>query len=81
MNWLDLVLLVAIGLAAYRGYSNGFIRELVSIAAVILAIPIAGLLYDDMYPKVEPIVTNQDLAAVISFVSILAGVIIGGQVV
>ncbi len=81
VNWLDLVLLVAIGLAAYRGYSNGFTRELVSLAAVILAIPIAGLLYDDMYPKVEPIVTNQDLAAVISFVSILAGVIIGGQVV
>jgi membrane protein required for colicin V production len=81
VNWLDLLLVAVIGLVAYRGYSNGFIRELVSIAAVILAIPIAGVLYDDMYPKVEPIVTNQDLAAVVSFVSILAGVIIGGQVV
>ncbi len=81
MNWLDVFLAVAIGLAAYRGYSNGFIRELVSIAAVILAIPIAGLLYDDMYPKVEPIVENQDMAAVISFLSILVGVIIGGQVI
>ena len=81
MNWLDILLVAAIGLSAWRGYSNGFIRELVSIAAVILAIPIAGLLYDDMYPKVEPIVENADLAAVISFVSIMAGVIIGGQVV
>lgn len=81
MNWLDIALVAVIGLSTYRGYSNGFIRELVSIAAVILAIPIAGLLYDDMYPKVEPIVANEDLAAVIAFVSILAGVIIGGQVV
>jgi membrane protein required for colicin V production len=80
VNWLDLLLIAVIGFTAYRGYKNGFIRELVSIAAVILAIPIAGLLYDDMYPKVEPIVTNEDLAAVISFVSILVGVIIGGQV-
>lgn len=81
VNWLDILLVAVIGLTTWRGYSNGFIRELVSIAAVILAIPIAGLLYDDMYPKVEPIVENEDLAAVISFVSIMAGVIIGGQVV
>ena len=81
VNWLDVLLVAAIGLVTWRGYSNGFIRELVSIAAVILAIPIAGLLYDDMYPKVEPIVENQDLAAVISFISIMVGVIIGGQVV
>jgi len=26
VNWLDIVLLGAIGFSAYRGYSNGFIR-------------------------------------------------------
>ena len=80
MNWLDLVLIVAIGYSTYSGYRNGFIRELVSIAAVILAIPLAGIFYDDMFPKVEPIVRNEDLAALFSFVAIMAGVIIGGQV-
>ncbi|MCZ7578230.1 MAG: CvpA family protein [Dehalococcoidia bacterium] len=80
MNWLDFVLLAVIGFSTWRAYSNGFIRELVSIAAVVLAIPIAGVLYDDMYPKVEPIITNRTLAAVLSFLSIFAGVIILGQV-
>ncbi len=80
MNWLDLVLIAAIGFSTYGGYRNGFIRELVSIAAVILAIPVAGIFYDDMFPKVEPIVRNEDLAALFSFVAIMAGVIIGGQV-
>lgn len=80
LNWLDVLLLAAIGYATYSGYRNGFIRELVTIASVILAIPIAGVLYDDMYPKVEPIVDNHDLAALLSFVFILAGVVIGGQV-
>ncbi|MGE0599396.1 MAG: CvpA family protein [Dehalococcoidia bacterium] len=80
MNWLDLVLIAAIGFSTYSGYRNGFIRELVSIAAVILAIPVAGIFYDDMFPKVEPIVRNEDLAALFSFVAIMIGVIIGGQV-
>lgn len=80
MNWLDLVLILAIGYSTFSGYRNGFIRELVSIAAVILAIPLAGIFYDDMFPKVEPIVRNEDLAALFSFVAIMAGVIIGGQV-
>lgn len=81
MNWIDVVLVAAIGFATWSGLRNGFIRELVSIAAVILAVPIAGLFYDDMFPKVEPIVDNRVLAALISFIAILAGVIIGGQVV
>ena len=80
MNWLDFLLLAAIGFSTWRGYANGFIRELVAFASVILAIPIAGLLYDDMFPKVEPITDSRVLAALISFLAILAGVIVGGQV-
>ena len=80
MNWLDIVLIGAIGFSTFNGYRNGFIRELVSVASVIVAIPLAGIFYDDMFPKVEPIVDNEDLAALVSFLAILLGVIIGGQV-
>jgi membrane protein required for colicin V production len=80
MNWLDFLLIAVIGFSTFNGYRNGFIRELVSIASVILAVPVAGIFYDDMFPKVEPIVDNEDLAALLSFVAILAGVVIGGQV-
>lgn len=80
VNWLDVVLVIAIGFATWNGFRNGFIRELVSIAAVILAIPVAGVFYDDMFPKVLPIVDNRNLAALISFIAIFLGVIIGGQV-
>jgi len=80
VNWLDALLVAAIGFAAFRGYISGFIRELVTTLSVILAIPIAGILYDDMYPKVQPIVENEQLAALISFLAILLGVMIAGQV-
>ena len=80
MNWVSLLLVAAIGLLTYRAWMNGFVRELVSLSAVILAVPIAGIFYDDMFPKVYPIVDSRPLANLISFVAILGGVIVGGQV-
>jgi membrane protein required for colicin V production len=80
VNWVTLVLVVVIGLLTWRSYSTGFIRELVSLASVILAVPVAGIFYDDMYPKVHPIVDSVALANLISFMSLLAGVVIAGQI-
>ncbi|MCK6563244.1 MAG: CvpA family protein [Dehalococcoidia bacterium] len=81
MNWITLVLLAVIGMMTFNGYRNGFIRELVGLCALILAVPLAGILYDDMYPKVEPIVDNEEAAALISFIAIMGGVLVGGVVV
>jgi membrane protein required for colicin V production len=80
MNWLTILLAVVIGFLTYRAYRNGFILELVSLSAIVLAIPFAGIFYDNMYPKVQPLVDNQQLASLVSFLAIMAGVIIGGQV-
>lgn len=80
MNWVSLLLLAAIALITWRAFRNGFVRELVSLGAVILAIPIAGIFYDNMFPKVQPIVDNRLLANLVSFLAIFAAVIVGGQV-
>lgn len=81
VNWLDFVLGGLIVLVTWRAYANGFIRELVGLCVSFLAIPIAGVFYDDMYPKVHPIVDNDNLASLVSFLAILIGVIVAGQVV
>ncbi|MCS7293803.1 MAG: CvpA family protein [Chloroflexota bacterium] len=80
MDWVSILIVGAIALLTWRAYRRGLIRELVSLAAVLLAIPVAGVLYDDMAPKVEPIVANDLLARLVSFLSILFAVIIAGQV-
>lgn len=80
MNWLTLVLVAILGFITWRAYRNGFVRELVSLSAVILAIPLAGVLYDDLYRKVHPIINSEPLAYLVSFLAIMAGVIIAGQV-
>lgn len=48
MNWLDLLLPGVIGFVTWRAYANGFIRELVGLSASLLAIPIAGIFYDEI---------------------------------
>ena len=80
MDWVSLALLVFIGFLTWRAWRSGVIRELVSLASVILAIPIAGVMYPRMYPKVHRIVTDGDLAALVAFLAILIGVVVGGQV-
>ncbi len=80
MNWLDIALVAFIGFITWSAWRTGFVRELVSFAATVLAIPIAGVFYKQMTPKVNPIVDNPDLARMISFAAILLGVIIAGQV-
>jgi membrane protein required for colicin V production len=81
VNWLTIVLAAVIGILTWRAYSNGFIRELVSLCVAILAIPIAGVFYDDLTRKINPIITDGTLARLVAFLSILVGVIIAGQVV
>lgn len=80
MDWVSIVIIAFAGLVTWRAYTNGFVRELVSLSATILAVPIAGIFYDDLYPKVHPIVDNVALANLISFMALLLGVILAGHV-
>jgi membrane protein required for colicin V production len=80
LNWLSLVLIGILALATWRAYMNGFVRELVSLCVTILAIPLAGIFYDDLFRKLNPIIENRDLCYLVSFLAILAGVVIAGQV-
>ena len=79
MNWVSLVIVVVVALLTWRAFRRGFLRELVGLAALILAVPVAGVFYDDMIPKVEPILDNSTAAALASFLAILVGVIVAGQ--
>ncbi|MFN0096156.1 MAG: CvpA family protein [Dehalococcoidia bacterium] len=80
MDWVSVVLLAFVGFLTWRAFRNGLIREVVAFAAVVLGVPIAGLFYDDMVPKVEPITDNSTIAALIAFLAIWGGVVAGGQI-
>jgi membrane protein required for colicin V production len=81
MNWVTILVLALLAFMTFRAFRNGFVRELVSLSAVILAIPIAGVLYGHLANKLQPIVDNMLLSRLIAFLAIMASVIIVGQVV
>ena len=81
MNWVSLVIVAIVALLTWRAFRRGFLRELVGLAALILAVPVAGVFYDDMVPKVEPIIDDATVSALVSFLVILAGVIVAGQLI
>ena len=79
MDWVSLVIVAIVALLTWRAFRRGFLRELVGLAALILAVPVAGVFYDDMIPKVEPMIDNALAAALVSFLAILIGVVLAGQ--
>ncbi len=38
MNWIDIIILITLGVSLFSGFSHGFIKELASFAALILGI-------------------------------------------
>ena len=42
MNWLDLILIVCLAIGLIKGLKDGFIKQAVSLAALIIAIVFAG---------------------------------------
>jgi membrane protein required for colicin V production len=38
MNWIDLVIIIILGIALVNGFINGLVREVASLAALILGI-------------------------------------------
>jgi membrane protein required for colicin V production len=81
VNWLTVVLVLVIAWGTFTAWRTGFVRSLVTFCALILAIPIAELFYDDLYRKLHPIISNSDLAYLVSFLAIVTGVVIAGWVV
>jgi membrane protein required for colicin V production len=86
MNWIDLVIVILLGLSVISGFTNGFVKEVASLAALILGIWgaikfstfTAAKLYDwfDMSGQyvgiIAFLVTFLVIVVVIHFIGILA---------
>lgn len=80
MNWLDGVIILLVLWLTYAAFQAGFIRETVTIAAIILGIVLAGIFYVDLADDVLLFIDNDDLASVVAFVIIFGAVALAGQV-
>jgi len=76
MNFLDIVLICILGIFTIRGFFRGLVREILSLAAIVLAVVLAANYQHLISPHIELYVSNAMTVSVLSYVSIFFGTII-----
>jgi len=81
MNWLDIVIVLVIAFFASTAFRAGLIREVVTLASVVVGVVIAGIFYDDLARDVLTFIDDRKTALVVSFLVLLGAVYLAGQLV
>jgi len=71
MNWLDLVLVIVVGLSAYMGLKIGLIRAAFTALGVLVGTILGGQLSDDIGGLIAGVTTNSSIATVVSYAVII----------
>ncbi|KAB8124147.1 CvpA family protein [Komagataeibacter medellinensis] len=67
MNWIDIAAIAITGLSALVGAVRGFSREILGLAAWIMAFVLAVAWYGALIPYATQWISNHTLAALVSF--------------
>ncbi len=75
MSWLDIALIVVIGIAAFMGLRIGIIKAVLTLAGVILGVILAGRFYVALAERLT-FIPQETLARLVAFAVILIGVVL-----
>ena len=73
MNWLDIILILALLLAAFIGFRRGIIKVVLILAGLILGVFLAGRFYSNFADRLP--IGNDTTAKVLAFIIIFIAVI------
>ena len=79
MNWLDIVIIVTMGIAALMGYRTGVIKGFLSIIGIIVGVVLAGQFGDTVGDKMT-FIDNPDGATIAGYAVVFGAVFIGGLI-
>lgn len=74
MKWIDVLLIVVLGLAAFKGFQRGFVLELASLVALVAGIWAAVHLSDRVAGVLGIDEENTILAFTVTFLVVLVGI-------
>jgi membrane protein required for colicin V production len=80
MNWLDFTILILIAGFVVSGYAAGLVRSFVTLAATVVGVVAAGLLYERFSDTVEIFINNEDAADAVAFLVLFGAVYLLGQI-
>jgi len=75
MNWLDIVIIIAIAISAYLGLRIGIIKAALSLAGLIVGVILAGRYYIPLSQQLS-FIPQANIAKIVAFAIILIGVMI-----
>jgi len=75
MNWLDIVIIVALIIPIFIGLMLGFIKTLLSLAGIIVGVILASNFYREL-AGVLTFISNHNTANIVAFIIILVGVML-----
>ena len=81
MNWLDVALILIVGVSAYMGLKIGLIRAGLTAMGVFVGTVLGGQLSDDIGRLVSGIDSDSTVAVVISYVAIITVCLVASVVV
>jgi len=81
MNWLDVVLLLIVGVAAMGSFRKGMSRQVIHLASVVLGILLGAWFYGTVAEYLRPHVTSPTAAKLGGFLVVFCGVLLLGSLV
>jgi membrane protein required for colicin V production len=79
VNWLDLLIVAGLAWFTWSAYRSGLVSECITLASIILALPIAGIFYEDLAVKLEDIFGGNTADRVAAFLMVFLAVVLAGQ--
>jgi len=76
---IDLVIVGIIAWMTFTAFTNGLIREVVKLAALVVGAVVAGMFYDDLSANLAFLIDDETIRDLLSFAALLGGAIILGQ--
>jgi membrane protein required for colicin V production len=81
VHWIDLIIVGVIAWMTFSAFTNGLIREIVKLFALVLGAMIAGMYYDDLSQNLAFLLDDGTTRNLVSFGALLGGTLILGQIV
>ena len=75
MNWLDLVIIVALAISTFIGFKTGIIKAALSLAGLIVGVILAGRYYVTFSGWLS-FIPNENVAKIAAFAIILIGIMV-----
>ena len=75
MNWLDIVIIVALVVPAFVGLKLGIIKAVLSLVGLIIGVVLASNFYQPL-ARIMGFIPNENIANVVAFILILVVVIV-----